>query len=100
MDQNRLGGLTALDRTTVGTVLTKLEARGLVARRSETDKRFNAITLTADGLALLKQAAPAVADAQARILAPLAPDDRERFRGYLMQVADGNNRQSRAPFRR
>lgn len=101
MDQNRLGGMTALDRTTVGTVLSKLEGRGLVARRrSDTDKRFNVITLTDDGRALLEKAVPAVAETQARILAPLAPDDRNRFLGYLMQIADGNNQQSRAPLRR
>ena len=101
MDQNRLGGLTALDRTTVGTVLSKLAGRGLVERRrSDTDKRFNAITLTDDGRALLARAVPAVADAQARILAPLAPDDRDRFLHYLQQVADGNNQESRAPLRR
>jgi DNA-binding MarR family transcriptional regulator len=101
MDQNRLGGLTALDRTTVGTVLSKLEDRGLVQRRrSDSDKRSNAITLTDCGRALLEKAVPAVAGAQTRILAPLAPADRDRFIGYLQQVADGNNQESRAPLRR
>jgi len=100
LDQNRLGGLVALDRTTIGKVVAKLEERGLVARRrSTTDRRFNAITATSKGRALLDQVRPAVEAAQARILAPLEPDERARFLGYLKRVADGNNAHSRAPLR-
>jgi DNA-binding MarR family transcriptional regulator len=100
LDQNRLGGLVALDRTTIGKVVTKLEERGLVARRRSTDdRRFNAITCTPAGRALLAEVRPAVEAAQARILTPLAPDEQARFLGYLMRVAEGNNAQSRAPLR-
>ena len=100
MDQNRLGGLTALDRTTIGTVITKLEARGLLARRrSTTDRRFNAISCTAAGRELLDRVGPAVETAQARVLAPLAPAERARFLGDLKRIADENNLQSRAPQR-
>ena len=75
LDQNRLGGLVALDRTTIGKVVAKLEDRGLVARRRSTsDRRFNAITCTEAGRALLAEVRPAVEAAQARILGPLAPD--------------------------
>ncbi len=101
LDQNRLGGLTALDRTTVSTVVGKLEARGLAARtRSTADRRFNAITLTPAGAALLRDAEPAVEAAQARILAPLAPGEREGFLACLKRIADGNNLESRAPLKR
>jgi MarR family transcriptional regulator, lower aerobic nicotinate degradation pathway regulator len=100
LDQNRLGGLVALDRTTIGKVVAKLEERGLVARRrSTTDRRFNAITCTPKGRALLAQVRPAVEAAQARILAPLAPAEQARFLGYLKRVAEGNNAHSRAPLR-
>jgi MarR family transcriptional regulator, lower aerobic nicotinate degradation pathway regulator len=100
LDQNRLGGLVALDRTTIGKVVAKLEERGLVARRRSTaDRRFNAITCTAKGRALLAQVRPAVEAAQARILAPLAPAEQARFLGYLKRVAEGNNAHSRAPLR-
>jgi len=100
LDQNRLGGLTALDRTTIGTVITKLEARGLAARRRSTaDRRFNAITCTDAGRALLEDVRPAVEAAQARILAPLEPQEQARFLGFLMRVAEGNNAESRAPLR-
>lgn len=100
MDQNRLGGLTALDRTTIGTVITRLEARRLLTRRrSTTDRRFNAISCTAAGRDLLHRVGPAVEIAQARVLAPLAPQARARFLGDLKRIADGNNLQSRAPQR-
>lgn len=100
LDQSRLGGLTALDRTTIGTVIAKLEARNLVVRRqSDQDRRFNVITCTGAGRALLDRARPMVEDAQARILAPLDADEQARFLGYLKRVADGNNDESRAPLR-
>jgi DNA-binding MarR family transcriptional regulator len=101
LDQNRLSGLTALDRTTVSTVIGKLELRGLVARRrSRADRRHNAITCTGAGRALLRRARPAVEAAQARILAPLAADQRTAFLACLKKIADDNNLESRAPLKR
>jgi DNA-binding MarR family transcriptional regulator len=100
LDQNRLGGLTALDRTTVSTVISKLEQRALVERRrSDTDRRHNAITLTPNGSALLRRTQPAVDAAQARILAPLAAPEREVLLACLKRIADGNNLESRAPLK-
>jgi DNA-binding MarR family transcriptional regulator len=100
LDQARLGGLTALDRTTVGVVLDKLAARGLIdRRRSKTDRRANLITCTAAGRDRLDRAVPAVETAQARILAPLSGAEQKRFLAYLRRIADENNQQSRAPLR-
>ncbi len=100
IDQARLGGLTALDRTTVGGVIGKLEARGLInRRRSTTDRRANRITCTAKGRRLLMRAVPAVEAAQARILSPLSPAAQKRFLADLRRIADENNQQSRAPLR-
>jgi DNA-binding MarR family transcriptional regulator len=98
LDQARLGGLTALDRTTTGVVLAKLEARGLVARRrSDSDRRANVITCTAAGRAVLRLAEPQVEAAQARILAPLTPAQRVHFLACLERIAEANNLESRAP---
>lgn len=100
LDQGRLGGLTALDRTTIGVVIAKLEGRGLVARRrAEADRRFNAVTCTEAGRALLHRAEAAVATAQERILAPLAAGERRQFLGFLRRIAEENNDESRAPHR-
>ncbi|MEQ8698411.1 MAG: MarR family winged helix-turn-helix transcriptional regulator [Bauldia litoralis] len=101
LDQNRLGGTTALDRTTVSTVVGKLERRGLVARRrSRADRRHNAITLTPAGAALLARVQPAAEAAQDRILGPLPAADRKVFLACLKRIADGNNLESRAPLKR
>lgn len=99
-DQVRLGGSLALDRTTIGVVVKKLEGRGLVRRKpSEKDRRSKLIYITADGEALLDQVVPAVEAAQDRMLAPLTAAERKRFMTLLQKVADGNNQESRAPLK-
>ena len=101
IDQVRLGGLTALDRTTIGIVINKLEARGLARRRkSEKDRRSNAITITSAGRKLLTQAVPAALTAQERILAPLNQRESDEFLRLLERVAAANNEESRAPLKR
>ena len=100
LDQATLGGITALDRTTVGVVIEKLESRGLVARRrSEADRRSNLITCTDTGRALRAEARPAVELAQRRILAPLSLAEQEQLLGLLERIADDNNSESRAPMK-
>ncbi len=100
LDQVRLAGFAALDRTTVGVVTRKLEQRGLVSRRSsDKDRRSVLIALTATGKALLRRALPGVQAAQARILAPLRPDERVIFTEMLGRIAEVNNAASRAPLR-
>lgn len=101
IDQVRLGGLTALDRTTIGVVINKLEERGLAQRRkSEKDRRANLITLSAEGRSLLTQAIPAVQAAQSRILSPLNPAESAQLIALLDRVAAANNDESRAPLKR
>ena len=100
-DQMRLGGALALDRTTIGVVVKKLEERGLVARSvSEKDRRSKPVSITADGLAHLLDVLPAAETAQDRMLAPLSAAARRQFVSLLQKMADGNNDESRAPLRR
>jgi len=100
-DQMRLGGALALDRTTIGVVVKKLEERGLVARSvSEKDRRSKPVSITADGLAHLLDVLPAAENAQDRMLAPLSATERRQFVSLLQKMADGNNDESRAPLRR
>jgi len=100
LDQARLGGLTALDRTTVGVVGRGLERRGLVVRRrSDRDRRARQISITAAGKTLLAEALPAVRRAQARLLAPLQADEQVLFVKLLSRIAESNNQLSRAPLR-
>lgn len=100
IDQVRLGGLTALDRTTIGVVVSKLEDRGLAARRrSDKDRRSNVITISDAGRALLEAATPAALAAQARVVAPLDADEQAQLVDLLGRIAAGNNDESRAPLK-
>lgn len=100
MDQARLGGVTALDRTTIIVVLTKLEERGLVTRvPSEKDKRAKIVAITEAGRRTLADVLPSVREAQKRMLAPLNGRDRAQLLALLRKMADGNNSLSRAPHR-
>jgi len=100
LDHVRLAGIAALDRTTVGVVARKLEARGLITRRtSEADRRSKLLAVTAAGRAVAEAALPAVEAAQARMMAPLTADERATLLSLLAKMADGNNEQSRAPLR-
>ncbi len=99
-DQAHLGGALALDRTTIGVVVRKLEERGLVGRKvSEKDKRSKPVSITDAGEAMIQLAAAAAETAQDRMLAPLTIAERQQFMRLLRKVADGNNELSRAPLK-
>lgn len=100
LDQIRLGGLVALDRTTISLTVRKLEGRGLLARQvSRKDRRAKLISLTQAGRALAEAALPTVRAIQDKMLAPLAAAERELFLALLHKAVEANNQQSRAPLR-
>ena len=99
-DATRLSSLIALDRSTLGNLLDRLEARKLVERRpSREDKRVKVLDLTAAGASLLKRAETSVRRAQDRILAPLSAEQRKIFMELLERLVALNNEASRAPLR-
>lgn len=100
VEQIRLAGLVAIDRSTIGSVLGRLEGRGLVVRRPDpADARVRLVSLTRRGQALLAAMEVAVDRAQRRITAPLDATERRLFMGFLRRLADANNEISRAPSR-
>jgi len=100
IDATRLSALIAFDRSTLGNVLERLEARKLVQRyASPEDKRVKLLRLSPAGIAMLARASAPVMRAQQRILAPLKPSDRERLIVLLEQLVELNNEVSRAPQR-
>lgn len=100
MDQARLGGVTALDRTTIVVVLRRLEERGLITREpSERDKRSKEVAITPAGRALLAEVLPYVRRAQERMVSPLSAREQAQLAALLNKMAEGNNRLSRAPHR-
>ena len=100
VDATRLSALVAFDRSTLGSVIERLEAKALIGRTGRPgDRRVKLLKLTPAGARLLEAVEPAVARAQERILAPLAPEDRRRFMDLLGKLVALNNGASRAPLR-
>jgi DNA-binding MarR family transcriptional regulator len=100
VDQTRLVNLIALDRSTIGSVVERLEAKGLILRQAGTeDRRTKRLYPTEAGITLLASVTEAVDRAQHRILAPLSAAERAQFLLMLARLVDINNAHSRAPLR-
>jgi DNA-binding MarR family transcriptional regulator len=100
IDATRLSAVIAFDRSTLGNVIERLEAKAYIERKaSREDKRVKLVYLTGSGAALLGDIMPAVDRAQARMLEPLEPADRQTLMALLTQLVDLNNEASRVPLR-
>ena len=100
IDATRLSAVIAFDRSTLGSVIERLEAKALVARKpSRDDRRVKLLYLTKAGETLLRDIVPAVDRAQARMLQPLKTSDRKTLLALLTQLVDLNNEASRVPLR-
>jgi MarR family transcriptional regulator, lower aerobic nicotinate degradation pathway regulator len=100
IDATRLSAVIAFDRSTLGNVIERLEAKRLIERKpSGGDKRVKLLYLTKAGASLLRDIMASVDRAQARILQPLKPADRKTLLGLLTQLVDLNNEASRVPLR-
>ncbi|CUT12438.1 Transcriptional regulator MarR family [Bradyrhizobium sp.] len=100
IDATRLSAVIAFDRSTLGSVIERLQAKDFVERRPALeDKRIKLLYLTKSGAAILRDIIPAVERAQMRMLEPLKPADRKALMGLLVQLVDLNNEASRVPLR-
>ena len=98
LDQRTLAGRIGFDTSTLGSVIDRLEARGLVMRsNSPTDRRVRLLHLTDAGVTLLRDIDPSMRKAQLRMLAPLPPEQRLVFMDMLRTLLEANNVLSRAP---
>ncbi|MBX3608392.1 MAG: MarR family transcriptional regulator [Hydrogenophaga sp.] len=98
IDQRTLARTVALDASTTGGVVDRLEQRGAMERRtSPTDRRARQLWLTAAGEQLLSDAIPSMLQAQQQLLAPLTERQRAEFMRLMRIVIDENNIHSRAP---
>ena len=98
IDQRTLARSIALDTSTTGGVIDRLEARGWLERRlSPQDRRARLLVLTPAGEQGLADTLPAMLRAQAQILAPLTPRQRAEFMRLLQLLVTQNNDLSRAP---
>ena len=100
IDATRLSAVIAFDRSTLGSVIERLQAKDYIERRpAPEDKRIKLLYLTRPGAAILREIIPAVERAQARMLEPLKPAHRKALMGLLVQLVDLNNEASRVPLR-
>jgi len=100
IDATRLSAVIAFDRSTLGSVIERLESKGYIERKpSAEDKRVKLLCPTKSGAAVLRDIMPAVDRAQARMLEPLKPADRKTLTALLTQLVDLNNEASRVPLR-
>ena len=98
IDQRTLAATIGFDTSTIGGVIDRLDARGLVDRsHSDADRRVRLLSLTSQGRKLLHAIIPAMLNAQERILAPLSAPDRKAFLRIIEQLVVANNNLSRAP---
>ena len=98
IDQRTLARTIALDASTTGGVVDRLEARGWLERRTaREDRRTRQLHITPAGLDGLAQAVPGMLRAQEQILAPLSPAQRQQFMSLLNTLITENNELSRAP---
>jgi len=100
IDATRLSAVIAFDRSTLGSVIERLQAKDYIERKpAPEDKRIKLLYLTKSGDAILREIIPAVERAQARMLEPLKPTERKTLMGLLVQLVDLNNEVSRVPLR-
>jgi len=98
IDQRTLARTIALDASTTGGVVDRLEARGWMERRTAPeDRRARQLALTAAGEQVLAASIPAMLRAQEQILAPLSEGQRSDFMRLLNLLVTQNNELSRAP---
>ena len=100
LDQTALCNLIAIDRSTVGDVVSRLERKKLIKRTAgEEDRRTKVLFITPAGKKLIGEIEPFVESTQTRILEPLTMSERTALMRMLKKLVHLNNEHSRAPLR-
>lgn len=87
LSQNQLGRLTYMDPATTQGVVLRLAERGLLDRHADPlDRRRAILRLTPAGIEAVLTLLPSAADAHARTLEPLSPDERQTFLSLLARL--------------
>ena len=93
LKQAELAAAALLDRSSIVSVVDKLEARQLVARRSTPDdRRVNGLWLTAQGSAILRKLKRRVQAHEQRIAASLDAGEREQLFALLARLCQASDR--------
>lgn len=88
IDATRLSTVIAFDRSTIGDVLERIEAKGWIVRTpSPSDRRIKLLELSQAGHDLLARVGPSVLRVQERLLASFDAPERERVLQLLARLA-------------
>lgn len=88
-----LARAVGLDKTTLTSLLDRLEARGLITRvLGSNDRRIRIPSLTPAGRAVQRRVARARDEAEAAALCDFTPGERQLLRDLLARLADGTGR--------
>jgi len=91
IDQRRLAEAMGIDPSNASLIVERLHSKGLIERRVKgDDRRARELYLTAKGRALWRRLRPQTSAANERVLAPLAPAQRELFLDLLIRLIEGN----------
>jgi DNA-binding MarR family transcriptional regulator len=96
IDQRRLAEAMGIDPSNASLIVDRLHSKGLIERRvNGNDRRARELYLTPKGRALWRRLRPKTSAANERVLAPLAPAQRELFLDLLIRLIEGNRAHSR-----
>jgi DNA-binding MarR family transcriptional regulator len=100
IDQITLAGHIAIDRSTVGNVVQRMEAKGLLRRKpGVSDRRTKLLYISSKGRSRVLRMEAGVTRTQERLLEPLDNDQRALFQEMLRTIANAHNQYSRVPER-
>jgi len=88
IDATRLSEIIYFDRSTIGDVLDRMEAKGWIARESGNDRRIKLLKLSAVGRAVLQQVEPGIRRVQERLVAGLTTAEARTLIRLLAKMAD------------
>jgi DNA-binding MarR family transcriptional regulator len=95
IDATRLSQAIYFDRSTIGDVLDRIEAKRWIVRESSAgDRRIKVVTLSPAGKEVLRQVTPAIRRVQQRLLAPLTEDEAKTFVRLLGRIADAGDEEA------
>lgn len=96
IDQVALAGEIGIDRTTTSTVLSRLQARGIVSREIDPEnRRTKRAFLTEQGRAMLFRMQQSIDEAHEQLIGPLDRAERKRFLAQLVHLVQANNDRGR-----
>ena len=100
IDATRLSEIIYFDRSTIGDVLDRMEAKGWILRESTPDdRRIKLLELSPAGRDVLQQVEPGIRRVQERLLAPLTEAEAKTLVRLLARMADAGEDVAMTMFR-